>query len=195
MQPLILSIRLIKFYSEIRILINDNKHTETIKLSSATTSFQDGKIDGFDVSNLISDDVNLSIQVYLADDFILDNNITVSLDDVSLDISYIILEPDEPVQGGTDFIWLVYLLVGAIIGIVTIIGLYQGYFKNPLMVRKIRKLRKGVKRAKKMKPILVRNREEIIRNKIEDQKSSNLDLENIEQKKSENFSINKEGDN
>jgi hypothetical protein len=180
--------------SEIRILINDNKHTETIKLSSATTSFQDGKVDGFDVSNLVSDDVNLSVQVYLADDFILDNNITVSIDDVSLDISYIIIEPDEPIEPGPDMSWLVYTLIGAVIGIVTIIGLYLGHFKNPPMVRKIRKLKKKVRKAKKMKPILVSKREESIRKNYDVHKSI-LGLEITELKKIEKIPIRKEEKN
>lgn len=154
--------------SEIRILINDNKHTETIKLSSATTSFQDGKIGGFDVSNLISDDVNLSIQVYLADDFILDNNITVSIDDVSLDISYIILEPDEPIQKESDLSWIVYSLIAAIGGIVIIFGMYQTHFKYPPLVRKIRKLRKFVRKGKKSKPLLLYNREDLIKSSLQD---------------------------
>ena len=156
--------------SEIRILINDNKHTETIKLSSATTSFQEAKVDGFDISHLISDDVNLSLQVYLADDFILDNNITVSIDDVSLDISYIILSPDEPIQRGSDLSWLIYILIGAIMGIVIIIGTYQSHFKFPPIVRKIRKLKKKVKKGGKSKPILTRKREEILKNMFEDHK-------------------------
>ncbi|MFW9941930.1 MAG: hypothetical protein ACFFFT_12880 [Candidatus Thorarchaeota archaeon] len=164
--------------SEIRILINDNKHTETVNLSTATTSFQEAKIGGFDVSNLITDDVNLSVQVYLADDFLLDQNITVTIDDVTLDIGYIIIEPDEPVKPGPEMGWLIYTLIGAVVGIVIIIGLYQIHFKYPPMVRKIRKLKKKVKKAKKIKPILVSKREEIIKSNIENQKS-NLDIEII----------------
>ena len=154
--------------SEIRILINNNKHTETIKLSSATTSFQDGKIGGFDISKLVSDDVNLSIQVYLADDFTLDNNITVSMDDVFLDISYIILEPDEPIQKGSDLSWIVYSLIAAIGGIVIIFGMYQTHFKYPPFVRKIRKLRKLIKKGKKTKPLLLSNREDLIKSNLQD---------------------------
>ena len=176
--------------SEIRILINDNKHTETVKLSTATTSFQEAKMGGFDVSNLITEDVNLSLQVFLADNFILDNNITVSIDDVSLDISYIIVEPDEPIEPGPDMSWMVYTLMSAIIGIVIVIGLYQGHFKYPPTVRKIRKLRKKVKKAKKMKPIIVGKREEIIRNNFKDQKRI-LDLEMIEQTNIEKIPIKK----
>ncbi|MFX0104443.1 MAG: hypothetical protein ACFE75_03005, partial [Candidatus Hodarchaeota archaeon] len=81
--------------SEIRILINDNQHPETVKLSTANTSFQEAKIGGFDVTPLIIEDVNLSIQVFLADKFRLDHNITISIDDVTLNITYTIIFPDK----------------------------------------------------------------------------------------------------
>ena len=82
-----------------RILINDNQHPETVKLSTATTSFQEGKIGGFDVTSLIIDDVNLSIEVFLADDdFSLDRNITISIDDVILNISYTVIFPDKETE-------------------------------------------------------------------------------------------------
>ncbi|MHA2038147.1 MAG: hypothetical protein ACW98X_17050 [Promethearchaeota archaeon] len=118
--------------------------------------------------NLISDDVNLSIQVYLADDFILDNNITVSIDDVSLDIAYIILEPDDPIEPGPDVSGLVYILIASIGGIVIIFGMYQTHFKYPPLVRKIRKLRKLIKKGKKIKPLLLNNREELIKSNLQD---------------------------
>lgn len=76
--------------SEIRIYINDNKHSETIKLSSANTTFQDAKSGGFDVTYLIDEDknINLSIQVYIADDFKLNRSFKISIDDVYLNVSY-----------------------------------------------------------------------------------------------------------
>ncbi len=76
--------------SEIRIIINEGQHSETIKLSSANDSFQDAKAGGFDVTYLIDEDknVNLSIQVFLADNFELDRIIAVSIDDVYLNITY-----------------------------------------------------------------------------------------------------------
>lgn len=153
--------------SEIRILINDNKHGEAVALSTATTSFQTAKLDSFDVKDLITDDVNLSIQVYLADDFILDHNITVSIDDVSLHLSYVIIEPDEPIQKGPDLNWLVYLLVAAIGGIVIVFSLYQTHFKYPPTVRKIRKLKKKVRKGKKLKPIVLSNRDELLTSTIQ----------------------------
>ncbi|MFX0036014.1 MAG: hypothetical protein ACFE9I_10290 [Candidatus Hermodarchaeota archaeon] len=82
--------------SEIRININNNKHSETIKLSSATTTYQDAKSGGFDMTYLIDEDknINLSIQVYIADDFKLNRTIEISIDDVYLNISYTIIFPD-----------------------------------------------------------------------------------------------------
>ncbi len=81
--------------SELRVLINNNPHTETVKLSSANETFQEGKLDGFDVTHLITDDVNVSIQLYLTDEFRLDRNITISIDDVSLNITYTIIFPPQ----------------------------------------------------------------------------------------------------
>jgi len=92
-----------------------------------------------------------------------------------------------------DLGWLIYILIGAILGLVLIFTLYQTHFKYPPMVRKIRKLKKKVKKAKKMKPILVSKREEIIGRSIEDQKDI-LGTEFIRKKEIEKFLINKEED-
>jgi len=85
-------------FSEIRILINDNPYGETISLSSANLAFGPAKVGGFDVTNLILKDVNitLSIQVFIANTFGFDQNITISIDDVSLSITYIETVPDIP---------------------------------------------------------------------------------------------------
>ncbi|MFX1570785.1 MAG: hypothetical protein ACFFCV_20800 [Promethearchaeota archaeon] len=76
--------------SEIRVYINNRVHTETVKLSKAKDTFQDIKSGGFDVTSLILKEVNISvsIQVYLADTFTLNQTITVSIDNASLLISY-----------------------------------------------------------------------------------------------------------
>jgi len=78
-------------FSEIRILINDNPYAETIRLSSANLTFSAAKQGGFDVTNLILKDVNisLSIQVFIANTFGFNQNITISIDNVSLIITYI----------------------------------------------------------------------------------------------------------
>ncbi|MHA1670032.1 MAG: hypothetical protein ACTSV5_05565 [Promethearchaeota archaeon] len=76
--------------SEIRIFVNNNQFAETIKLSKANSTFQDCKVGGFDVTNLILKNVNitLSIEVYIADTLSLDQKYTISIDNASLLISY-----------------------------------------------------------------------------------------------------------
>ncbi|MFX1476796.1 MAG: hypothetical protein ACFFCI_01570 [Promethearchaeota archaeon] len=81
--------------SEFRILINDNLYPETVKLSTATSTFQVAKPGGFDVTALITDDVNLSIQLFLADEFALNRTITTSIDDITLNITYTVIFPDK----------------------------------------------------------------------------------------------------
>lgn len=82
--------------SEIRVFIGNNKHSETIKLTNTSTSFQIAKTGGYDVTSLITYNtyINFSIQVYIADEFLLDRNITVSIDDVFLNITYTVTFPD-----------------------------------------------------------------------------------------------------
>ncbi|MFX1365454.1 MAG: hypothetical protein ACFE9Y_11115 [Promethearchaeota archaeon] len=81
--------------SKLRILINNNPHTETIELNTTNGDFQPAKIEGFDVTHLIIDDINVSIQLFLADEFSLDHNITISIDDVELNITYTIISPPQ----------------------------------------------------------------------------------------------------
>jgi len=156
--------------SEIRILINNHKHSETIKLSAATTSFQEAKLGGFDLTSLIKEDVNLSLQVFIADEFRLNQTNSISIDEVSLLISYIIIEADEPIER-PDWSWLVYTLGIGIIGLVTIFSLYQVHFKYPPMVRKIRKLKKKIRKGKKTKLISFNHRNDIINSNFQDSKN------------------------
>ena len=53
-------------------------------------TYIDAKVSGFDVKTLIPKNkkFNLSIQLYIADEFNLDNDITISIDNVSLIIWY-----------------------------------------------------------------------------------------------------------
>ncbi len=135
--------------SELRVLINNNLHTETIKLSTVTDSFQKAKIGGYDVTPLILKDVNisLSIQVYLADEFGLENLITVSITNATLLISYI--------ETFTDVIPEPWIFTGLFI--ISVIGAgvlaayliaYQTYLKYPVPVRKVRKYRKSLSNDK-----------------------------------------------
>ena len=166
--------------SELRMIINNNRLPEVIKLDSATTLYQPAKLGGFDVTNLITDDVNVSFELYIADDFKWDDNITISIDDASLIISYTIFEPD-PIVKKPDYSWLIYSLGIGIIGLITGFSLYQTKFKYPPLVRKIRKLRKKVKKGKKTKLIILRTRDDIIVNNYRDSKKI-LKLDSIEDK-------------
>ncbi len=83
--------------SEIRFYINDKVYTEGItKISSATTSFQEAKLGGFNVLGFIEKDINItvSIEVFLKDNFDLNETIDISIDDVYLNITYIETLPD-----------------------------------------------------------------------------------------------------
>ncbi|MFX0076842.1 MAG: hypothetical protein ACFE96_15465 [Candidatus Hermodarchaeota archaeon] len=134
--------------SEIRILLNNNSHSETINLNLATTSFQDAKPEGFDVGYLILKDVNitLSIQLYLADEFIFNDTIMVSIDDVYLYISYITVYDDFLSEPEIFRLLLILALIAAA-ALGTYFILYQRIFKYPLPVRKVRKYRKTLNKT------------------------------------------------
>ncbi|MFO8020626.1 MAG: hypothetical protein R6U96_18530, partial [Promethearchaeia archaeon] len=76
--------------SELRTLINGSQYAQTLELSDAPSTFEYASSGGFDVTNLIKRDVNISLemQLFLADDFLLDEKIAISIDDISLNISY-----------------------------------------------------------------------------------------------------------
>lgn len=83
-------------FSEIRILINNNQYGDTLRLSIVNTTYDDAKVGGFDVSSLIliNTNITLSIQVFIANTFALDHNITISIDDVFLTLNYTKTVPD-----------------------------------------------------------------------------------------------------
>ncbi len=85
----------------------------------------------------------------------------------SKEITLIVTSPE--VRPGPDLSWLIYVLVGGIVGLVTVFTLYQTHYKYPPMVRKIRKLRKKIRKEKKIKPILIGKREDIIKREFQNQ--------------------------
>jgi len=177
-------------FSEMSVLINDNPYRETVQLSSITINSQQVMFEGADFTSLFRAGVNISIsiQIYIANTFGLNRTITVSIDDVYLYISYINIKPEE------DLSPLVIGLTAGIIGIITVFSLYQIHFKYPPLVRKIRKLKKGVKKGKIKKSILVNKREDIIKHNLNKSKNI-LVLESTQHdqvEKIEKISINKE---
>ena len=142
--------------SELRVLINDNLLLETIKLSTASTSFRPAKEDGFDVTSLILKDVNisLSIQIFLADEFTLDQNITISIDDVYFTIFYIEISRDIFSEPWFFTALLVFAsILTAIIGGYLIA--YQQVLKYPKPVRKTRKFKRSLKRKNKPQVLII----------------------------------------
>ncbi|MHA1239214.1 MAG: hypothetical protein ACTSQU_00345 [Promethearchaeota archaeon] len=132
--------------SEIRVIINGKQHTETIKLGSATTDFQYAKLGGYNVTSLINEGINisLSIQLVLADNFGLDRNIDVSIDDVYLLISY-----TETFFDTIEDPWIAtgFFIVTAIAAVVLggFLIMYIKVWRFPIPVRKVRKYSKSLR--------------------------------------------------
>ncbi|TFG08339.1 MAG: hypothetical protein EU539_02580 [Promethearchaeota archaeon] len=129
--------------SEIKIYINDDEHSETVKLTEAEISLEDLE-DDFDVTELIPDDeeIELEIQVFIADDLILDDEFIISIDNVELDISYDLITV-------IDQMILLPIIIGILIatgGLLAYFIYYQRVLKYPKPVRKIRKYRKTLKK-------------------------------------------------
>ncbi|MFX1425714.1 MAG: toll/interleukin-1 receptor domain-containing protein, partial [Promethearchaeota archaeon] len=86
--------------SELRIYINDRKHDEVINLSNYVYSlgFQEAKLGGFNITSEILpyENFTLSIQLYIGDSFGLDSNITLSVTDLYMYMSYSEFIPDSP---------------------------------------------------------------------------------------------------
>ena len=174
--------------SEIRILINDNLHTETIKLDIANFTFRQARIGGFNVISLITDDVNLSLQLFLADTFGLDRNITISIDDVYLEIAYIEILPG-PLSEQEPWIFSILLIFVSIATVVIggYLFAYQRVLKYPKPVRKVRKYRRTLKKKKdpKINIILRENAFKAIYEKELTQMAGYLKLKSSFQKKFE----------
>lgn len=135
--------------SEIRVSINNKQIIETIKLSRAIVSSQDAYPGRIDVTSFISKDIDisLSIQVFLADEFGLTEDITISIDNVYFLISWNLYTDDvfsEP------WFFSVLLILASITGL-SIGGYlfaYQRVLKYPKPVRKVRKYRRTLARKK-----------------------------------------------
>ncbi|MGB5912788.1 MAG: hypothetical protein WBH31_16465 [Promethearchaeia archaeon] len=87
--------------SEINFYINDRKFEEgSIKISSATSTSQEAKPGGFNVTTFILKDINItaSIETFIKDTFELNESITISIDDVFLNITYIETFTDYPTE-------------------------------------------------------------------------------------------------
>lgn len=127
--------------SELKILINNLEHDETIKLSDAGLIFNSAKQNGFEITRLIPpyEEINISIQMVLADEFQLSENYTVVIDNVILDISYDLFFE---AQLNTLFQTLLLLALITLGGLTFYYVYYRRVLRFPKAVRKLRKFRK-----------------------------------------------------
>ncbi|WP_371805161.1 hypothetical protein [Candidatus Lokiarchaeum ossiferum] len=91
--------------SRLSVSIFDLTYSDDLYLSTMTIaeqSLNDGK--GFDISSLFSNPNNfnnytsIKIQLYIADNFHLDQNISISIDNVNLTVWYNVIESREPIE-------------------------------------------------------------------------------------------------
>ncbi|MFX0139856.1 MAG: hypothetical protein ACFFDN_39815, partial [Candidatus Hodarchaeota archaeon] len=124
--------------SEIKIFINNIRVLQILKLIEYNNSplYQYAKTGGFNVKSLISNDMNISvsIQVYLADEFNLDHKIEISIDDVTLEISYIEFIPTE--SSSFLLLWTVIILLLLIVSVLSGLILRSYYFIPHKMKKK-----------------------------------------------------------
>jgi hypothetical protein len=160
--------------SEIRILINGIQHTEKIKLQTANTSFQYAKITGFNITNLIKKEVNitLSIQIYLAENFLLDRIYCISIDNVFLDISYKI----QVISQGNDNL-ITAMIFFTVLSTILISSLLIFLFLIRPRIQRSSLIKKNTSKAKKDIENFEYNLGNLIKNKIIEY----YDIENWEQ--------------
>ena len=142
--------------SEMKLLINNYDCGYFIKLSSFNTTYKELRIEGTELTPYILKNINisLSIQVFIADEFVLTYPITISIDDVYFQISYSIWIEEEPVSN--NLIWIVLIISFIVIGILTALSL-RSYVFLPQQQRKKTFL---IQRTQKFKDI--RNLQAII---------------------------------
>jgi len=145
--------------SEIRIFINNKMYNETIKLSWDKPILDNAFQDAIDITSFISKDVNitLSIQVYLADEFELDKDIMISIDDVFFQITYIEITSETSEE---PFMSRILLIIASIVGLIVASYLiaYQKILKYPKPVRKVRKYKRTLRKGKPSVDILDRKK-------------------------------------
>jgi len=184
-------------FSEFRILVNNKMQLKfpNVKLIDYNNSkfqgnFIEARTGGYDLTSLIpiKENITLSIQVYIGDNFELNQNINISIDNVYLNISYIVFFPegtgviieseDDNGKGGTiEEPWIFLIIaIAAIVGAI-ILGAYflEYYFvlKYPKPVRKVRKYRKTLKK-KKSPNVDITSREKAFKSLYKKHSSSDL---------------------
>jgi hypothetical protein len=109
--------------SEIRIMLNNYELEKTIKLSTMNLTYQEIILTKIDVLDYILTNINisLSIQVFIGDDFLLDQPITISIDDVYLVLSYYTWI--ETLPSSNNFLWIALSISLTVVGILGILSI------------------------------------------------------------------------
>jgi len=129
--------------SELRIVINKLDHTETIKLSNANLTLNPARDNGFDITRLIPayEEINISIQLFLADEFQLSENYTITIDNVNLNLSY-----DLFFEAQLNLLYQILLALAIVAS--SLLSFYYIYYRRvlrfPKSIRKLRKFRKSL---------------------------------------------------
>ncbi|MFX0174597.1 MAG: hypothetical protein ACFE85_00035 [Candidatus Hodarchaeota archaeon] len=148
--------------SELRFSINDKIYDEgTVRLNSFTTEYQNASLVGYDITNFIEKEVNVSMsfELFIKDSFELNETYNISFDDVYLYIELITI--------GEDLSFVIYGLLGGIVAIISFMVVYFKVLQYPPLVRKIRKLRNKVEKGKKVKSIMLNKRMDLINSILE----------------------------
>lgn len=153
--------------SELRMFVSNKQITETIKLSVFSSTYQ--HTSSYNVTSMISLDENItiSLQTYIGDNFVLDSPISVSIDNVVLRLTYIVIFQD---PAPTNLRPYIYGSAGLLAVLAAGIGLYEGIFKFPAAVRTVRSLKRKVRRGKSSKPIHGNQSDTLGRNIFEEEK-------------------------
>jgi hypothetical protein len=70
-----------------------------------------------------------------------------------------------------NYSWVLYILIGAIVGISGYFAVYQKILKYPPTVRKVRKLRKRINKEKTLKPMKVKERDSLVEDSLDKQQT------------------------
>lgn len=148
-------------FSEFRISINNNTLPRNILLKDFNTTIQQLELDAkpYIIKNKT---IYFSLEIFIGNKFSYDENITISINQVDLFISY------KYIDSPTDLLPLAIGLTIGLGGILIGIGAYQLYFKYPPLIRKIRKLKRKIRKNKKTKKVTLKNYKEKINNIYQD---------------------------
>ncbi|QEE17317.2 cellulose biosynthesis cyclic di-GMP-binding regulatory protein BcsB [Promethearchaeum syntrophicum] len=142
--------------SEIRVYVNQVLLSKTIKLTEFSSTFQR---ENFDISPTLIDEtenITLKLQLFVADNFHLNENVTVTFDNVNLTTSFTVVERNIPIptvlESIPDFVF--YIMGFIIVGLITSFVAYQQYFKYPKIIREIRSLGKAIRKGKAAEKVL-----------------------------------------